>query len=130
MAAVKRVLVIDDDRDTRVVLERMLEAGGFDVDTASGGEMALRKIRSAHYDLAIVDLMLPDQDGVLLQSRIREADPELSSRLIFTTGYTDQPTVLAYLRRLGRAFVGKPFQAAEVLEAVRVSLAADEPAPR
>ena len=124
---VKRVLVVDDDPDTRTVIEETLEADGYDVDTASDGGMALRKIRSARYDLAIVDLMLPDADGVVLQGQIRAADPELSRRLIFTTGYTDRPMVLAYLRRMGRAFLGKPFQAEELLAAVRSSLADIEP---
>ena len=123
VAPVKRVLVVDDDRDTRTVIEQTLEAEGYDVDTASSSGMALRKIRAAHYDLAIVDLMLPDQDGLLLQGQIRVADPELSRRLIFTTGYTDRPMVLAYLRRMGRAFLGKPFQLSELLEAVHLSLA-------
>ena len=58
---------------------------------------------------------------------LRAADPELSHRLIFTTGYTDRPMVLAYLKRMGRAFLGKPFQAEELLAAVRSSLADIEP---
>ena len=122
MKVVKRVLVVDDDPDTRTIIEETLEADGYDVDTASDGSMALRKIRSARYDLAIVDLMLPDADGVVLQGKIHAADPELSRRLIFTTGYTDRPMVLAYLKRMGRAFLGKPFQAEDLLAAVRSSL--------
>jgi DNA-binding response OmpR family regulator len=125
--AVQRVLVVDDDPDTRAVIARTLEADGFDVDTACDSGMALRKIRSARYDLAIVDLMLPDTDGVVLQAQIQDTDPQLSRRLIFTTGYTDRPVVLRYLRRMGRAFLGKPFKAGDLIDAVRTSLAAADP---
>ena len=85
--------------------------------------MALRKIQATHYDLAILDLMLPDADGVLLQTKIRQTDPELSERVIFTTGYTDQASVLEFLRRQGKAFLGKPFAPSQLIDAVQRSLA-------
>ena len=78
MEPIKRVLVVDDDRDIRTIIEETLVAGGYDVDTATDSGMALRKIETTHYDLAIVDLMLPDIDGVMLQGKIRVEDPELS----------------------------------------------------
>ena len=87
--------------------------------------MALRKIASTRYDLAIIDLMLPDLDGVVLQGKIQQTDPALSNRLIFTTGYTDRRPILEYLRRQGKAFLGKPFGVQELMDAVRISLADD-----
>jgi len=123
MEPIKRVLVVDDDRDIRTIIEETLVASGYDVDTATDSGMALRKIESTHYDLAIVDLMLPDIDGVMLQGKMRVKDPELSSRVIFTTGFTDRAAVLDFLKHQGKAFLGKPFRSDELLEAVHRSLA-------
>ena len=122
MSLVKRVLVVEDDRDTRAVIEETLVAGGYDVDTASDSGMALRKVETTRYDLAVVDLMLPDLDGVMLQARIRKIDRQLADRLIFTTGFTDRPAVVGYLRHQGLAFLGKPFHPDQLIEVVRRAL--------
>jgi DNA-binding response OmpR family regulator len=122
----KRILVVEDDRPTSVAMQEALAAWGFHVDTAHDGSVALEKIRENHYDVAILDLMLPDSDGVLLRQKIQASDPSLSTRVIFTTGFTDQPTVVEYLRRSGSAFVAKPFRPGDLLDAVRAAL--DEPA--
>ena len=118
----KRVLVIEDDGPTSVTMRETLLAWGFDVDTASDGSLALEKIRKNRYDVAILDLMLPDSDGVLLQQKIQHSDPTLSLRLIFTTGFTDQQTVVNYLKRTGRCFLAKPFRPMDLIEAVRKAL--------
>lgn len=118
MKPVHRVLIVEDDRDTRTMMEEVLIGGGFDVDTSADSTTALRKIGATRYDLAIVDLMLPDLDGVLLQGKIARVDPLLAGRLIFTTGFTDRPAVVDFLRRSARAFVAKPFRPEELLSAV------------
>ena len=97
MKQVRRVLVVEDDRDTRTMVEEVLIGGGFDVDTAGDSNTALRKIGATRYDLAIVDLMLPDLDGVLLHDKIARVDPRLAERLVFTTGFTDQPAVIDFV---------------------------------
>jgi DNA-binding response OmpR family regulator len=122
----KRILVVEDDEFTRDTMRETLLADGFEVDTAAAGQAALEKIRQHRYDAAVVDLMLPDSDGVLLRQRIEKDDPLLSTRVIFTTGFTDQPTVLEYLRRAGSAFVPKPFRPGDLLDAVHRSLRGDE----
>lgn len=128
MPQVRRVLVVEDDRDTRTIMEEALVAGGFDVDTAADSSTALRKIGTTRYDLAVVDLMLPDLDGLLLRNKIEQTDSRLARRLVFTTGFTDQPAVVAFLRHAGRAFLAKPFHAEDLLLAVERSLAAAEEA--
>lgn len=118
----KRILVVEDDGPTSVAMEETLAASGFLVDTAADGELAMEKIRRNHYDLAILDLMLPDSDGVLLRQKIHSSTSGQAMRVIFTTGFTDQPAVVEYLRRSGNAFVAKPFRAAELIDAVRCVL--------
>jgi DNA-binding response OmpR family regulator len=125
MKQVRRVLVVEDDRDTRTMVEEVLVGGGFDVDTAGDSTMALRKIGATRYDMAIVDLMLPDLDGVLLHHKIARVDPLLARRLVFTTGFTDRPAVIEFLRRTARAFLAKPFRPDELLAAVATVLSPD-----
>jgi DNA-binding response OmpR family regulator len=124
-ATSKRVLVVEDDVPTSVAMQETLVASGFLVDTAANGGLALEKIRQNRYDVAILDLMLPDSDGVLLREKIRSTAPGLSTRVIFTTGFTDQPAVVEYLRRSANAFVAKPFRAADLIDAVRSALSDD-----
>ncbi len=123
--ASKRILVVEDDGPTCVTMQETLAASGFLVDTAADAERALEKIHQNRYDVAILDLMLPDSDGVLLRQKILSSTPGRSMRVIFTTGFTDQPTVLEYLRRSGNAFVAKPFRPAELIDAVHSVLAND-----
>lgn len=82
----------------------------------------MEKISQNRYDVAILDLMLPDSDGVLLRQKIRSSAPGRSMRVIFTTGFTDQPAVVEYLRHSGNAFVAKPFRPAELIDAVYSAL--------
>jgi len=130
MKQVRRVLVVEDDRDTRTMVEEVLVEGGFDVDTAGDSNTALRKVAATRYDLAIVDLMLPDLDGVLLHDKIARVDPLLARRLVFTTGYTDRPAVIDFLRRTAQGFLAKPFRPDELLGAVAAVLSADAKAGR
>ncbi|MBN1220101.1 MAG: response regulator [Anaerolineae bacterium] len=62
--ASKRILVIDDERLTRISLADFLEEAGFDTATASDGETALQLQRERPFDLCIVDIRMPDLDGV------------------------------------------------------------------
>jgi DNA-binding response OmpR family regulator len=125
MKQVRRVLVVEDDRDTRTMVEEVLIDGGFDVDTAGDSDTALRKIAATRYDLAIVDLMLPDLDGVLLHHKIARVDPQLARRLLFTTGFTDRPAVIDFLRRTASGFLAKPFRPDELLGAVSAVLSTE-----
>lgn len=63
----KKILVVDDDKQVRGYLSKVLtEVGGFSVDLAETTEEARQKIQRAAYDLALVDLKLPDMDGLQL----------------------------------------------------------------
>jgi DNA-binding response OmpR family regulator len=119
----QRILVVEDDGPTCAAMEETLSAWGYEVDSVPDGGQALERIRSRHYDLAILDLMLPDSDGVLLRQKICSKSPHGTPRVLFTTGFTDQPAVVKYLQHSGNAFVAKPFRATELIEAVRSALA-------
>lgn len=119
------VLVADDDRDVRYLMEQVLSDAGFTVHTARGGREALDLIAraTAPYRLLITDLVMPELGGVALGSH-----PQVTAhigRVLYMSGYpTDsygqQTTLPEHLPRLA-----KPFSPAELLAAVDEVMAAD-----
>ena len=71
------MLIVDDDKNTRLLLKALLEAEKYAVFTACDGEEALKLMDTIHVDLVIVDVMMPKMDGYELTSLLREADESL-----------------------------------------------------
>ncbi|MBN1776883.1 MAG: response regulator transcription factor, partial [Clostridiales bacterium] len=71
------ILVIDDDRSTRRLMQEVLRAEGYSVITAENGEDALRVMDTEHVDLAVLDLMMPKMDGYAFTRALREAQNSL-----------------------------------------------------
>ncbi len=111
--------MVDDDPGVLELVSLVLEQEGFQVDTATTGQSALRKARRNSYDLAILDLILPDADGVILQGKLRQMIPDLRARTIFMTGFTSKDLVLDYLRTLSAEFIQKPFEVKQLRRAVQ-----------
>ena len=76
------LLVVDDDKNTRLLLEAVLEAGKYTVFTATDGLDALKVMDSEHIDLIIVDIMMPNMDGYEFTKAVREADDNLPILMI------------------------------------------------
>jgi DNA-binding response OmpR family regulator len=71
------ILVIDDDRNTRTLMQAVLSAEGYSVLTAENGEDALRVMDNEHVDLAVLDLMMPKMDGYAFTRALREVHNSL-----------------------------------------------------
>lgn len=71
----QRILVIDDQAHVRTAVSLALRANGFEVVTAENGHAALREFGAAAFDLAIVDIFMPEMDGVKLIKAFRERTP-------------------------------------------------------
>ena len=76
------LLVVDDDKNTRLLLKAVLEAEKYTVFTATDGLDALKVMDSAHIDLIIVDIMMPNMDGYEFTKAVREADDNLPILMI------------------------------------------------
>src|ERR1044071_1889257 len=76
--AIQRILMVDDDREIVRVVRGYLEQAGYEVLAAYDGETALHILRSAHPDLLLLDLMLPNRDGWEV-TRIIRTDPTLAN---------------------------------------------------
>src|SRR5262245_24639790 len=80
------VLIIDDEEEIRESIEMLLSSEGLSTDTAATGEEGLRKIEENHYDVALLDLMLPGKSGMEVQKDIKRIDPTLPVVIITAMG--------------------------------------------
>lgn len=77
-----RILVVDDDKNTRMYFRALLEDNGYTVTTAENGEAALEAMDKTHVDLVVLDVMMPQMDGYELTETLRECDNNLPILMI------------------------------------------------
>jgi two-component system, NtrC family, sensor kinase len=118
----KRVLVVDDEEALRDLLSVVLTADNYDVDTACDGDTALRKTKSAHYDLIVSDWKMPGLNGYEFYQQLRAVNPDAASRFIFLTG--DVIGAQKLLNNSGNICLAKPFQVDELRSTVNKFCAA------
>jgi len=113
-----RALVVDDEPHLVELVKECLQEEGFEVDGAPTATQALDMIRRGNYDIMLLDIMLPDMDGIMAHDRIRAIDPELARRTIFISGWAKAPEIREYLTSIGR-FLPKPFTIEELISLAR-----------
>lgn len=113
-----RILVVDDEPQMRRVLARTLGANGFEVRAVATGEEALAALRW-HPDLILLDLMLPDLDGLDVAKRIREQD---GAPILVLSARGEERQKVAALDLGADDYITKPFGAEELLARIRVAL--------
>lgn len=118
----KRVLVIDDDRTVRMLLKVILKKAGYDVVECANGKTSLKKAESFKPDLILLDLMLPDINGLQLLETFTSKENLKDVPIIVLTGSTDEENKLTALRSGAVDFITKPFLSEEVLLRVRTQL--------
>jgi len=115
------VLLIDDDESIRKTIASTLKMSGFDVDTASDGSEALKKSRLRHYNLALVDIRLPDIEGTKLLKMLKMENRELKEIII--TGYPSLKNAIEAINEGADAYIIKPFKLQELLAIMKKKLA-------
>jgi DNA-binding response OmpR family regulator len=118
-----RILVIEDEPDIQAVLRFALEKDGHQVTLAGNGGDGLQELRRAAYDLVLLDLMLPDRDGLEV-CRIIRSDPGLTATpVIMVTAKGEETDVVVGLGLGADDYVTKPFRTKELLARIKVRLA-------
>ena len=115
-----RILLVEDDAHIGNSLVRALEASGYDVVLARTGTEALSAFASAPADLVLLDLGLPDVDGLDVCRRIRASDP--ATIVIVVTARDEELDIVVGLDAGAVDYVTKPFTLAELLARVRAQL--------
>ncbi len=115
-----RILVVDDDEGIRKVVAEALRSEGYSVDTASNGKEAIEKSQANFYNLALVDIRLPDMEGTKLLTSMKETTPEMVK--IILTGYPALQNAIDAVNKGAHGYLVKPIKMDELLRTVEQSL--------
>lgn len=113
----KRVLILDDNADNRKLLVYALMSGDYEIHQAELGSDVARLIQDTQYDLALLDIELPDGDGLELAEQMRERSP---NAVVIMLSANDNIDRLEQARKVGaHAYVVKPFNLPKVLKFIQ-----------
>lgn len=122
-ARVRRlVLVVDDDEFQRKLLERLLGDAGFETVGAASAIQALAAVARRRPDLVLMDVELPDFDGVEATRRIKAVDGQAAIPVLMITGHSNKDVILASVMAGSAGFLVKPFDKAVLLDKVARTL--------
>jgi DNA-binding NtrC family response regulator len=125
----KKILVVDDDQVVLHSCKVVLEAEGFQVHLVSSAREAIAFLESRYVDLMIMDVKMPEKDGLYILDVIREKWPldrwpELP--VLVMSGYPTPDTINDLIKRGVREFISKPFTPDELIESARKALTKKE----
>ena len=120
MSQSARILIVDDEPGVRDSLRRWFRDDGYEIGTAEGASEALTRLAEGKWDIALVDIRMPGTDGIELQRRMHQVDPELS--VIMMTGYASVDTAVAALKNGAYDYITKPLDPDDVAHLVRNAL--------
>ena len=122
-----RILVVDDDKTTRLVLRKVLTNAGFSTAVAKDGVEALKAIDAGGVDLLLLDVWMPRMNGLELLAKLRSVKNR--PRVVVMTSDDAPETLLKAVREQAFKYVHKPVESAALLETVQDALAAPEGPP-
>jgi CheY-like chemotaxis protein len=111
-----RVLVIDDEQIVRAHLQRALSLRGYTVVEAEGGGAGLARLAEGDFDVVLLDLTMPDMDGVEVIRRVRQSGSRVP--IVLSSGYLDLTSERDLEPHSFQAFLRKPYRVAELLTAI------------
>ena len=118
-ARAARILVAEDDRTNQMVTRAMLERAGYTVEIVDNGRAALAAIERDEYDLLLMDVQMPELDGVAATERIRAMGPEKAAMpIVAITAHAMVGARQEYLGKGMNDYVSKPFELEELLRVV------------
>jgi len=120
MGETTRILIIDDDENIRKVLTTILEDEGYDVESVDTAKKAIERTRRKFYNLALIDIRLPDMEGIELLTKMKNTTPKI--RKIIITGYPTLQNAVEAVNRGADAYIMKPFDMEKVLEEIKDQL--------
>ena len=117
MTETARVLVVDDNQDLVDTFSQILKLRGFSVDTAENGASAVDKFRAEHFDVTLIDIVMPEMNGVEAFRRIREMSP--GATVILMTAYSEDELIEMALDEGAHQVVHKPIKIDRLIELIK-----------
>jgi len=106
-------LVVDDDEGIRKTLLRILEKEGYAVESVDNGKQAIEASKKWSFNIALIDIKLPDMEGIKLLEKLKDAEPRMAKIII--TGYPSLKSAIEAVNRGADGYVLKPFDVSKLL---------------
>ncbi len=120
METSRTILIVDDDKSILRTFTRILQKNGYKIETAETGKEAIEKVIDKHYDLALLDIRLPDMDGTELLAKIKEQ--MLNTIKIMITGFPSLESGVKALDEGADAYLVKPVKPEDLLMLIKEKL--------
>jgi len=116
----KKILIVDDDKVVLSSCKRILDSEGYEVSLTSSVKEALQMLEEKKFDIVLVDVIMPEYDGIYLIGNVRENLPDLP--ILVMSGYPTPETISSGMRMGATHFIAKPFTPDELITAVGKAL--------
>lgn len=116
-----KILIVDDAEFLRMRISKMLIGDGYEVIEAENGALAVEAYKTQKPDVVLMDITMPEMDGLTALKEIRAIDPK--ARVVMLTALGQESVVLEAIKSGARDFVVKPFERERVLSAISKLLA-------
>jgi DNA-binding NtrC family response regulator len=114
-----KVLIVDDEERFRSTMRKLLTIRGLFAETAGSGEEALRELTANPYDVVILDVRMPEMDGVRALAEIRKIDPEIA--VLIMTGYASVDTAKEIIKMGAHDYLLKPYDIEDLMEKIEAA---------
>jgi len=118
------ILVVDDNEDLLETFSLILKRRGFHVETAGNGVMAVDRYKEHAFDVTLMDIVMPEMNGVEAFRKIRELDPEAS--VILMTAYSEEELIQIAKNEGARKVINKPIRIDQLIDMIKEA-ATEEP---
>jgi PAS domain S-box-containing protein len=115
-----KILIVDDEPGIRNVLTSLLKERGFETATAGTAAEGLKAVSEDHYNVIVLDIILPDAAGTQILEKLDKASPD--SEVVLITGHASLDTAIQALRNKSYDYIQKPFRLGQLLEAIEGAL--------
>lgn len=116
----KNILIVDDDKYILNIFSRILQKQGYNVDTVETGQEAIEKLDTQEYNLALIDVKLPDTNGTDLLAKIHTTKPEMIK--IAITGFPSLEDATKVMDQGATAYLVKPVKSEELVKIIAEKL--------
>ncbi len=107
------ILIVDDDAGVRIMLSSILNDGGYLVEAVENGKKAIKACEESAFDVALIDIELPDVKGTELLNRLKKMQPKIIRIII--TGHPSMESAMKAVNERADGYMLKPFEVTELL---------------
>lgn len=112
----RKVLIVDDDKDIVTIVSTILSGRGWEITAAYSGREALEAVTSQKPDIILLDIMMPEMNGIEVLKRLKKIDA--NARIIMITAFGDVESYLDSMELGAYEYINKPFETDELLEMI------------